>query len=145
MRTPGDWPGCEGQLIPVVRCRLCPRSGLCSESPDRRSWVRSGCEEAGLSARSLPRCDSHGGWAQTDCSSCSLALYCAVLCTVLTVHSTLSPQTSADTTARTTVSRWSQSQTRTNLDIVTAHHILDIDSFFCLLSSVLKPCIALLF
>ena len=112
LRTPGHCSGCGRQLIPVVRCRLCPRSGRCSESPDRRSWVRSGCEEAGLSARSLPRCDSHGGWAQTDCSSCLLA--CTVYCAHCTQY-TLSEQTSADTTARPD-SRWSESQTRANLD-----------------------------
>ena len=86
LRTPGHCSRCGRQLILVVRCRLCPPSGLCSESPDRRFLgpVR-------------------GGWAVCSglCHSVTLtaaglrltapAAYWPVLCTALTVHSTLSP------------------------------------------------------
>ena len=110
LRTPGHCLGCGRQLIPVVRCRLCPPSGLCSESPDRRFPVRGGwavcsglCHGVTLTAAGLRLTAPAAHWP--------------VLCTALTVHSTLSPSRPVLTQQPgRTVSRWSQSQTRAKLN-----------------------------
>ena len=117
MRTPGDghWSEGEGEL--KARCQMPAVSALWSLVSVSRSEVQALCPECG------------GGWAVCSLALCrgvtrtaaglrltAPAAHWPVLCTALTVHSTLSPQTSADTTARTTVSPWSQSQTRPNTE-----------------------------